>query len=572
MSRFLIYNFSGEVDDLSHLLPNERLAQLAAIVRSAGAQVEIWDRGNIGTLSELAPAKWKRRVAAFAGERLFRKLSRNQSVTRLEKICYGLPLKCMTDSMSAELDAAYMRFMREEARRIVGGGYETVILNLWQGGFDETIQLAAWLKEASSLRIYATGQRVDWFDDHVLRLCPQIDGIILGLGYDSVRRLAAGEPFESLPDVAYRDDSGQVVKNERSVVEVKGLPHPVYDPSVYKGIEDLFPLYHVSLSNQACPNRCSFCPRPYNYGRKVRKKPIEEVVDEVEALRDRGARYFRIADSTPPPGLLTAFARGVVARGLHRRDVRFSAFSRVDQNRNEDFAVMREANFQSLFFGLESLDDEGLLRIRKGTTYDEMRSTLRAAKDAGLFIVGSLIFPLPYETRQSEAATFARLKELAPVLDSVLIQPAGVYPMSDWGLRPDEFGIDLKPGYIEKLMNYSVKFILPMRFWQPFPFSYPLMGKPARAVAFDDIRAAYETFSARVWKELDITCVQDQLLLIADMLGADPYKFTDEIKEVLVTRNLDRLREIVAQARRHLADSHGPPVIGRASAAVGAFQ
>lgn len=455
--------------------------------------------------------------------------------------------------MSAELDRKYMDFMHAEAKRILDGGFKAVLLNLWQGGFDESMKLAELLKTASRMPIYATGQRVDWFEKHMLEHCPHLDGVLLGLGYHTVERWVRGEKFESLPDVAFRNASCEIVVNERSVVEVAGLPPPLYDAEVYKGMEGLIPLHHVALSNQACPNRCAFCPRPYNYGRKVRRKPVEEAVAEVEALRERGVRNFRIADSTPPPRQLTDFARGVVARGLHKRDVKFTAFSRVDQNREEDFDLLAEAGFVSLFFGLESLDDEGLKRIRKGTTYEEMKASLRAAKEAGLFVVGSVILPLPHETKQSAETTFNRLRELSPHLDSVLIQPAGVYPISDWGLHPEEYGIRLDPGYIEKLLNYRVKFIIPMRFWKPFPFSYPLMGKDAADVTFDDIRVTFETFSNRVWEELDVTSVQDYTLLVARMLGEDPYAFTDRIKEVLVTRNYDALAGIVKKSREHLS-------------------
>lgn len=552
MNRYLIYNFSGEIDDLSHLFPNERLAQLASIIRSAGAEVEVRDRGNIGTLSDLAPARWKRGIAAFSGEHLFRKLSRNRPLNVFDKVCFGLPLKWVSGSMTAEIDRTYLDYMREEARRIAADGFAAVILNLWQGGFHECMKLVEWIKEASAVPVYATGQRVDWFDGHILRLYPQIDGILLGLGYESVRRLAAGEAFKTLPDVAYRNKAGEIITNERTVTEVSDLPEPTYDPEVYKGVEHLIPLVHVSLSNQACPNRCAFCPRPFNYGRTVRRKPMDHVLDEVAALREKGIRYFRIADSTPPPRLLTDFARGIIARGLHKRGIRFTAFSRVDQNREEDFDALREANFVSLFFGLESLDDKGLLRIHKDITYPEIRETLKAAHEAGIFVVGSIIFPLPNETEASRETTFNRLKEIAPLLDSVLIQPAGVYPVSDWGLHPEEYGIRLAPNYIKDLVNYPVKFIIPMRFWPPFPFSYPMMGKDANEVTFDDIRIAYESFSSRVWEDLKICNVQDYTLLIAEMLGEDPYAFTDRVKKVLVTRDYDGLREIVAGSRRHL--------------------
>jgi radical SAM superfamily enzyme YgiQ (UPF0313 family) len=393
---------------------------------------------------------------------------------------------------------------------------------------------------------------VDWCQDHILKLYPKLDGVILGLGYDTIRGLVNGQAFDTLPNVAFRSASGEIVRTERTVAEVDDLPAPIYRSDVYRGIEHLIPLMHISLSNQACPNRCAFCPRPPNYGHVVRRKPIEHVLDEVEELRNQGIRHFRIADSTPPPKLLTDFAQGVVDRGLHKRGVHFTAFARIDQNRQEDFGLLRHARFEALFFGLETLDDEGLVRIHKGIEYTEIRQTLEAAHEAGLFVVGSLIFPLPGETEQSRANTFARLREIAPLLDSVLIQPAGVYPTSDWGMHPDDYGIWLDPNYIEMVIDYPIKFIIPMRFWPPFPFSYPLMGKDAREVTFDDIRVAFESFSSQVWKELGICNVQDYTLLIADMVGENPYRFTDRVKEVLVTRNVSALQQIVRESRRHL--------------------
>ena len=553
MPRFLIYNFSGEIDDLSHLFPNERLAQTAAVLRAEGAEVQIWDRGNVDTLGSLAPPGWKRTIASWAGAGIFRKIARNRPVTALDKLLFGLPLRIVSESMGRDIETNYAEFMDREAGRIAEENFDAVLLNLWQGGFQQSMDMVQTLKETSPTPVYATGQRVDWFGENILHLYPQVDGIILGLGYDSLARLARGEPFESLPDVVYRSDSGEIVPNQRTVTEVEFLPHPVYDPEVYHGIEHLIPLYHITLSNQACPNRCAFCPRPFNYGRKVRRKPVEEAVDEVEELRERGVRHFRIADSTPPPRLLTDFAGGIVERGLNERGCHFTAFSRIDQNRREDFDLIREANFEALFFGLETLDDEGLERIRKGITYPEIRETLEVAHGAGIFVVGSVIFPLPGETESSRQATLERLRELAPVLDSVLIQPAGVYPSSDWGIHPERYGIELDEDYVQALMTYPVKLIIPMRFWPPFPFSYPMMGRDAEEITFDDIREAFESFSSEVWEDLDICNVQDYTLLVAQMLGGDPYDFTDRAKKVMATRDYDALREIVSRARRDLA-------------------
>ena len=551
MRRILIYNFSAEVDDLSHLFPNERLAQLAAIIRQAGAHAEIWDRGNIRQVVEGARPRWQRAIATRAGRGLFRRLSRHESLGVIDKLRFALPLKAVSGVMERGQERYFLQFMREEAARIREGGFDIVLLNLWQGGFVENMALARDLKDAGGPTVYAIGQRVDWFQEHILHHYPQVDGIILGLGYATVRGLAEGRPVDALTDMVWRRDDGTMVRTPRSVVDVDNLPSPIYDAAVYRDVEHLIPLIHLTLSNQACPNRCAFCPRPSNYGHQVRRRPLAGVLDEMESLIGQGYRHFRFADSTPPPRLLTDFARGLIDRGLHERGIHITAFSRVDQNREEDFGLLRRACFESLFFGLESLDDGALKAMSKGITYEGVRQTLMAAHDAGLFVVGSLIFPLPGTTDESRRTTLQRLRELSAWLDSVLIQPAGVYPSSEWGAHPDRFGIRLPPNYIEAAMNYPVKYIVPMRFWPPFPFSYPIFGRPAEAVTFDDIRETFERFSGEVWEELGISNVQDYTLLVAGMLGEDPYALTERVKEILVTRDTDGLAQLVQAARRH---------------------
>jgi radical SAM superfamily enzyme YgiQ (UPF0313 family) len=216
-------------------------------------------------------------------------------------------------------------------------------------------------------------------------------------------------------------------------------------------------------------------------------------------------------------------------------------------NKREDFSLLKKANFRALFFGIESLDEGNLRRINKGIDYAAIKCTIEKAHQAGLFVVGSFIYPLPGETEQSKANTLIRLKEIAPYLDSVLIQPAGVYPCSEWGKNPQKHNIFLPADYIERAVNYPIKFIIPLRFWPPFPFSYGLMGKEAKKVTFQDIVWEFEDFSSQVWKELKISDVQDYALLIADMLSQAPATFTNEIKKILVTRDYSKIEDIVAK-------------------------
>ena len=106
---------------------------------------------------------------------------------------------------------------------------------------------------------------------------------------------------------------------------------------------------------------------------------------------------------------------------------------------------MAEAGILSLFFGLESLDDERLATLQKGFEYEAIRETLTRAHAAGIRTVGSFIFPTPGETEKSMQTTLAHLRELRPLLDSAVVLPAGVYPPTEWGVHPERYGIASTP-------------------------------------------------------------------------------------------------------------------------------
>ncbi|MCK4810093.1 MAG: radical SAM protein [Candidatus Omnitrophica bacterium] len=522
MEKYLIYSFSGELDDISHLFPNERLAHIASIINALGKEVAIWDRGNIDTL-----------------------------------IAYGAEkIKEFGDLAFEDLSDDYLSLVEKEASKIIEGGFGMIFLNLWQGsGFKFSMDLAEFLKTKSDVKIYGIGQKVDWFKEDILKIAPYIDGLILGLGFEAIERMMAGEKVETIPNLILRAKGGDLVFTLReAVTNINTLPLPIYNSRIYTGIGGKIPLYHIALSNQACPGRCTFCERPENYGRKIVRRDINMVIDELRYLMDScNARYFRIADSTPPPQSLTELAKAIISSGLHKKGIHLSAFSRIDINRKEDFPVLKKAGFETLFFGIESLDNGNLERINKCITYTDIKTTLEEACKADLFVVGSFIFPIPGETKKSMENTLTRLNEIKKYLNSALLQPAGVYPSTDWGRNPKKYGILLSPDYVKEALIYPIKLLIPMRFWTPFPFTYRIMEKEAEDVKFEDIILVFEQFYKAVRTEIGIPGIQDYGLLIAKMLKKDPLEFTNESIKYMVTRDYAKIKQIVEETQRGLS-------------------
>lgn len=513
MGRFLIYNFSGELDEISHLFPNERLARIAAIVRAEGGDAVIIDRANFDDLE------------AF-GSDFMRTLG-------------GLGFD--------ESKADYARVVKEEAERIAAEGFDTIFPNLWHGtGFKFTLDMLAILKDLRpGMRAFGIGQKVDWFREHILDLSgPCLDGLVSGLGFDAVAGIVENRPLTEIPNLILRDGDG-FLSTERRVIDVDAFAGPIYEEAVYRNIGAKVPVFSTMLSNQACANQCAFCVRPQNYGRSIRERDVGGVHREIERMyREHGCTHFRLEDSTPPKHALTDLARAILDGPLNGL-VTLSAFCRADPRTEEDFEVMRAAGFLSLFFGVESLHDATLQRLRKGITFETVRSTLERAHAAGIRTVGSFIFPTPGETRESMETTLRRIEELRGCLDSVLVVPAGVHPTSEWGTHPEKFGIETDADYVKESIIYPIKYEVPMRHWKPFPFRYGFMGRSANEVAFHDMVSVHEEFVKRVRDDIGIPRVPDYYFLVSHLIAGDPAAVWSEIVRCIMERDYSALRRLL---------------------------
>lgn len=512
MSKYLIYDFSGEVDEITHLFPSQKLAALAAIVEDNGGEAVVIDRANFKDLERLG-AGFMENLGGLAFD---------------------------------ESNELYEEGLIEEADVILSQAFDVMFVYLWHGtGFKFAFDLLAILKERNpALKVFGIGQKVDWFTRNILEISGnRIDALITGLGYNAVRDIVNGRNMEEIPNVIYKT-ADEIVSTSKQAVDVNEYPRPSYDARIYLNIDRKLPVYPISLSNQACPNNCVYCVRPENYGRKIVRRDAGEALAEIEEIFEKkNATAFRIEDSTPPRDSLTDLASKILKSPVKGR-VSFSAFARIDVNSTEDFGLLRQAGFVSLFFGIESLDDEMLEKLGKGIDYSGVRQTLQRAHGAGLKTVGSFIFPSPGETERSMNATLERIGEIRELLDSVLVLPAGVYPPTVWGRQPEKFGIKLWDNYVRESLVYPIKYLVPIQYWKPLPFTYGIMGKTADEVEWKDILEVQEPFVRKIREEFRIPPIPDYYFLLASLLGRDASAVVQELVACIMNRNYEGIERM----------------------------
>ncbi|MBF0406030.1 MAG: radical SAM protein [Candidatus Riflebacteria bacterium] len=512
MKHVLIYNMSGELDDISHLFPNERLGKMAAIAIKCGLKAEIADRAN------------------FFDLRRFGK----EYLTNLGSLAFD------------DSNPAHEEQVVREAQAVIGTGCDIMLLNLWHGtGFKFSIDLARKIKNINpQIRIFGIGQKVDWFKEHILTLSENsLDGLFTGLGYDAAKALFVGQDISTIPGMVYRKGS-QIFENERIIINPDDFPHAEYCPSVYSSISRKIPIYSLTLSNQACPNSCTFCVRTENYGVKNISRNINSVFSEMQALYSSGARNFRFEDSTPPVGALTKISQMIVDSEMSGK-IHFTAFSRVDQNSSENFNMLHEAGCVALFFGVESLDPETLVKINKGFNVETVQKTIKMAHEAGIKTVASFIVPIPGDTQASIEKTFAGIREMRESLDSVISLPAAVYPPTVWGKNPAKYGIELDPDYLTRFVAYPIRYLIPLKLWPKPPFRYPLFGKPASDIDHALILSIGADFHKRIREELSIPSLSDYYYLVSIMMKRNPVELTRCIVKGMIDRDYESIEHLL---------------------------
>src|SRR5207248_5290739 len=120
---------------------------------------------------------------------------------------------------------------------------------------------------------------------------------------------------------------------------------------------------------RGCPFSCEFCDIIVVFGRKMRFKPVEQVLREVQAWHRAGAPVVFFADDNfvghraYAKDLLRALARW---NARQARPLAFYTQASIDMVRDEELLrLLRDANFNEVFVGIETPRKASLAETRK---------------------------------------------------------------------------------------------------------------------------------------------------------------------------------------------------------------
>jgi radical SAM superfamily enzyme YgiQ (UPF0313 family) len=307
---------------------------------------------------------------------------------------------------------------------------------------DDTLRLMKILRETVPATLVLGGSHATFRAQHLIESHAFVDCVVIGEYERSLLRLVEclrdGGSVASLRGIAYRDERGKAVLNDRSeaIAPLDDLPiparhlFPAYfdtDMSVYRdGFNQHSPSFHMH-SSRGCPFKCNFCDRIHVLFADNRQRFFSpgRVVKEMLHVKAAGARevYFDDDNFTSNKAHVMALCDEIVRCGV---DVPWSAMCDAIVLTPDLLRTMSAAGCIGIKFGLDSADTRVLDTINKPLKLANLERIVETAKALRIKTHASVVLGLSGETKETLHNTFAYVCKLD--IDSVQFSLATPLP------------------------------------------------------------------------------------------------------------------------------------------------
>ena len=224
-----------------------------------------------------------------------------------------------------------------------------------------------------------------------------VDGVILGEGELTTPNIIDGDR----EGLAYLENGDIITNIPKSKPELD-FSKPLIPKDV--GAQSIRGANVYIETHRGCIGNCTFCQVPKFFGKDIRSKPLELVLEEVKEFKKKGVKRIAISGGT---GSLYNFKKEVnksmfiellenVSKIIGNKNLSIPDM-RVDYVDEDTLNAVKKYTIGWVFYGIESGSDKILKSMKKGTNRGKNLNAINLAKECGVKVGGSFIVGHPEE-------------------------------------------------------------------------------------------------------------------------------------------------------------------------------
>ena len=303
----------------------------------------------------------------------------------------------------------------------------------------------------------------------ILENNPAVDVVCIGESEDTIVDLfnykTKANPFllKSITGIVYRGWVNQIIYtgSRKPVQDLNSIPFPAWDlfpMDIYSNALHLWGQEKGDrcigfLSSRGCVGQCSFCHRLEGHG--VRFRSAKNVVDEMEFLwTEYNINGYFLYDEmfVASEDRLRKIKQELEDRCLQ---IKFSANARVDNLNREKMALLKEIGCTFLNFGVESSNQHVLDLMNKKTTVEENIQAIELANEFNINTGINMLWNCPGDTAETLQANIEFLKTHQDHSQLRTVRPLCPYPGSPLYCQSVHEGKLMGPAEFFELFNNS---------------------------------------------------------------------------------------------------------------------
>lgn len=282
--------------------------------------------------------------------------------------------------------------------------------------FFDTLSWIGYLKEKTQLPTLVGNVLCSMYPSEVMSH-KVIDYMLIGPTTKTlpefVRRIHRNESLAGLSGVGWRKNGKVVIAMPETLKEdFADLPFParhLLPNHKYHAVMSKRKPYTIMVTSKGCNAKCTFCHiHEIPYSAQTPERTVEEIE---QCVVKYGIREMDIFDPsfTINRDRVLSICRLIVDKKL---DIHWACRARVDQIDEELLQAMAEAGCKRILYGIEHGQKEKLDAMKKGTTQDQIKTTIDLTKKSGIASIGFFMLGVPGEKKQSMNETIKYARKL----------------------------------------------------------------------------------------------------------------------------------------------------------------